>query len=57
LKESFAPQQMMSVHKMFAGVILVFTGLHIIGCFAAYENSGNKWNNNLVDFIPFQSGC
>jgi len=40
LKESFAPAQMMSVHKIFAFVILVFTGLHIIGCFAAYENSG-----------------
>lgn len=39
-KESFAPQSMLSVHKMFALVILVFTGLHIIGCFAAYENSG-----------------
>lgn len=40
LKESFAPQSMLTVHKAFALVILVFIGLHIIGCFAAYENSG-----------------
>lgn len=57
VKESFAPAAMMSVHKMFAGVILLFTGLHIIGCFAAYENSGPaKDFQSIFGSAPYITG-
>lgn len=57
LKGSFAPESMLKVHKMFAIVILVFTGLHIIGCFAAYENSGPaKDFEDIFGIAPYVTG-
>lgn len=40
LIESLSPTSMIWVHQVFACAIVVFTMLHIVGCFAAYETSG-----------------
>jgi len=57
LKESFAPAAMMSVHKLLAFVIVAFTLLHIVGCFAAYENSGPaKDFEDIFGSAPYVTG-
>jgi len=57
LKESFSPESMIRVHQVFALAIIVFTGLHIIGCFAAYENSGPSRDfDNIFGDAPYITG-